>query len=289
MFVKNTAVNIGSFHIAPTQPIAVIARKIKHKHIQKESTFPLPLITSLRPPRSSLPLEAIQLLATRSEAWQAIPESVKLGSMDNKTRLYTSICSKTPRFGSVVSTSVQHNNAHVLRAAVMSLLVKGPVETVCPAQSMSGFYTRYLLVPKMDGGLRPILDLRYLNHALMKQTFRMITSKQILLQICPGDWFFLLDLKDACIHIQIAPPPQVVLEIHLQGSGLSKHGPPLWAVPGFTHFYEVHGCGSFPAETDGNPHPELPQRLAHFGQVRGRASISQMRDPQLLIVSRTQG
>ncbi len=114
MFVKNTAVNIWSFHIAPTQPIVVIARKIKHKHIQKE-TFPLPLITSLRPPRSSLPLEAIQPLATRSEAWQAIPESVKLGSMDNKTRLYTSICSKTPRFGSVVSTSVQHNNAHVLR------------------------------------------------------------------------------------------------------------------------------------------------------------------------------
>ncbi len=216
MFVKNTAVNIGSFHIAPTQPIVVIARKIKHKHIQKE-TFPLPLITSLRPPHSSLPLEAIQPLVTRSEAWQAIPESVKLGSMDNKTRLYTSICSKTPRFGSVVSTSVQHNNAHVLRAAVMSLLVKGAVETVCPAQSMSGFYTRYLLVPKKDGGLRPILDLRYLNHALMKQTFRMITSKQILSQIYPGDWFFSLDLKDACIHIQIAPHHRRFLRFTFKG------------------------------------------------------------------------
>ncbi len=29
MFVKNTVVNIGSFHIAPTQPIAVIAEKNK--------------------------------------------------------------------------------------------------------------------------------------------------------------------------------------------------------------------------------------------------------------------
>ncbi len=56
MFVQNTVVNIGSFHIAPTQPIAVIARKIKHKHIQKESTFPLPLITSLRPPLGGLSL-----------------------------------------------------------------------------------------------------------------------------------------------------------------------------------------------------------------------------------------
>ncbi len=41
----------------------------------------------------------------------------------------------------------------------------------------------------------------------MKWPFRMITLKQILSQICPGDWFFSLDLKDAYFHIQIAPPP----------------------------------------------------------------------------------
>ncbi len=73
VFVKNTVVNTGYFYIAPTQPIAVIERKIKHKHIQKESTYPLPLIASLRPPLSGLPLETIQPLATRAEAWQAIP------------------------------------------------------------------------------------------------------------------------------------------------------------------------------------------------------------------------
>ncbi len=64
---------LGSFHIVLTQPIAVIARKIKHKHIQKESTFPLPLITSLRPQLGSLLLETIQPLTTQAEAWQAIP------------------------------------------------------------------------------------------------------------------------------------------------------------------------------------------------------------------------
>ncbi len=47
VFVQNNVVNIGSFHIAPTQSIAVIADKMKHKHIQKESPFPLPLVTSL--------------------------------------------------------------------------------------------------------------------------------------------------------------------------------------------------------------------------------------------------
>ncbi len=40
----------------------------------------------------------------------------------------------------------------------------------------------------------------------MKRSFRMITLKQILPQICPGDWLMSLDLKDAYFHIQVAPP-----------------------------------------------------------------------------------
>ncbi len=77
-----------------------------------------------------------------------------------------------------------------------------------------------------------------------------------------------------------SPPPQAVLEICLRGSGLLIHGPSLWAVPCSPHFYEVHGCGSFSAETAGNLHLELPRGLAHPGPVGGRASISQIHAPQ---------
>ncbi len=83
------------------------------------------------------------------------------------------------------------------------------------------------------------------------------------------------------------PSPQAVPEIRLRGSGLLIHGPPLRAIPGSLHFYEAYGCGSFPAETGGNPLPKLPWRLAHFGPVRGRASISQIRAPQPLRLPRT--
>ncbi len=132
-------------------------------------------------------------------------------------RLCTSIHSMTPAIGGVVSTSVQSSNAHVLCAKVMSLLVKGAVETVSPAQSESGFYSLYLLVPKKDGGLRPILDLRHLNHALMNWPFRIITTKQILLHICPGDWLFSLYMKDAYFHIQIASPNRRFLRFAFEG------------------------------------------------------------------------
>ncbi len=157
----------------------------------------------------------------------------------------------------MVSTSVQRSNAHVLHAEVMSLLAKGAVKTVSPAQSVSGFYSNYFLIPKKDGGLRPILNLRHLNHSLMKWPFRKITSNG-----CNG---FAGYERCLILHLDFCPPPQAVLEICLRGSGLSIHGPPPWAVPGSPHFYKVHVCSSFPSETDGNPHPELPRRLAHFG------------------------
>ncbi len=139
------------------------------------------------------------------------PRSVKLGSGDNKMRLYTSIRSKTP--------AIWRRGLHISSAGLVLF----------------------------TGSKR-----RLLSHP---------------------------DSSSA----------QAVLVIRLRGSGLSIYGPPLWAVPGSPHFYEVHGRGSFPAETDGNPHPELPRRLAHFGSVGGRVSISQIRAPQPLRVPRTLG
>ncbi len=51
-----------------------------------------------------------------------------------------------------------------------------------------------------------------------------------------------------------SPPSQMILEIRIQRGGLSIQGPAFWAVPGSPHFYTMHGCGSLPSETDGNPH-----------------------------------
>ncbi len=46
---------------------------------------------------------------------------------------------------------------------------------------------------------------------------RMITLKQILPQICPGDWFMSLDLKDAYFHIQVAPHHRRLLRFTFKG------------------------------------------------------------------------
>ncbi len=109
-------------------------------------------------------------------------------------------------------------NAQVLRQEVRNLLEKGAIEKVPPNEQESGFYSCYFVIPKRDGGLRPILDLRPINRALGKRPFRMLTLKQILAQIRPGDWFASVDLKDAYFHIQIAPHHRRFLRFAFEGT-----------------------------------------------------------------------
>ncbi len=72
-----------------------------------------------------------------------------MGSDYSETRLYTPIRSKTTRFRGVLATTVRSENAQV-PPELMNLLEKGAIEIVPPAQSESGFYSRYFLVPKKD-------------------------------------------------------------------------------------------------------------------------------------------
>lgn len=80
-----------------------------------------------------------------------------------------------------------------------------------------GLYSHCFLVPKKDGGLLPILDLRLLNHVLAKCSFKMITVKQIIVHIQPRDWFISVDLKDTYFHIQIAPRHRRFLRFTFEG------------------------------------------------------------------------
>ncbi len=110
---------------------------------------------------------------------------------------------RPPKFRGIRFTSVLSKDAPVLRAEVAVLLAKDAIEPVPPAEMKSGFYSPYFIVPKKDGGLRPILDLRVLNRALHKLPFRMLTQRRIFQCVRPFDWFAAIDLKDAYFHVSI--------------------------------------------------------------------------------------
>ncbi len=129
---------------------------------------------------------------------------IVLGSPHDSVRLHTSVWEKSPCFDGVQLTVVNSaSKASVLQQVLSSLLQKGAIEEIPQSDIERGFFSRYFLVPKRDGGLRPILDLRRLNFSLYKGKFKMLTMKTIMSQIQGGDWFVTIDLKDAYFHIQV--------------------------------------------------------------------------------------
>ncbi len=205
--------------------------KKMHTFSQKELSPPHSINAApLAPPQSSAGPPPTQVIAAHPttkplkplcqimSAWKVIP-GISRWLLSVIERGYTlQFRCRPPRFNGVVQSLTSPRNAQALRQEIGCLLEKGAVERVPPNELESGFYSRYFVVPKRDGGLRPILDLRPINRALCKRPFRMITLKQILAQICPGDWFASMDLKDAYFHIQIAPHHRRFLRFAFKGT-----------------------------------------------------------------------
>ncbi len=127
-------------------------------------------------------------LSQFTEGWQALPGVSEWVMKSIKNGYTLQFFRRPPRFNSVLMSTLREWNVSVLREEIHNLLSKRAVEAVPLTDRESGFYSRYFLVPKKDGGLRPILDQRPLNRALSKHSFKMIMLKQILSHIRPGDW-----------------------------------------------------------------------------------------------------
>lgn len=108
-------------------------------------------------------------------------------------RLFESVTSRTPR-----------DQVPLLQSHVQELLEKQAVEQVHNLSSL-GFHSLMFLVPKKNGKLRPIIDLRRLNDFLVVPSFQMETSVSVASSVQPGDWATSLDLTDAYFHVPIAP------------------------------------------------------------------------------------
>ncbi len=158
------------------------------------------------------PISGMSSLTRHSDSSVALPSrmgastrGIAVGSPHTFRTGYTLQFGKNPpRFDGVHLTAVNSaSKASVLQQELSSLLQKGAIEEVPQSEVEQGFFSRYFLVPKRDGGLRPILDLRRLNLSLYKGKFKMLTMRTIMSQVQEGDWFVTIDLKDAYFHIQV--------------------------------------------------------------------------------------
>ncbi len=135
----------------------------------------------------------------------AFTRGIAVGSPHNSNRLHSSVWEKFPLFrrGSPDSSKQRRQGFCSTTGTFLP-----PAERSNRGSTAVGSRTRFLqppyfLVPKRDGSLRPILDLRRLNLSLYKGKFKMLTMRTIMSQVQEGDWFVTIDLKDAYFHIQV--------------------------------------------------------------------------------------
>lgn len=125
---------------------------------------------------------------------------------------------RPPPFSRVRMTLVRDPvQAQFLKREILILLQKDAIMKVDPSEQLAGFYSTYFLVPKKDGGLRPILDLRRLNTFMKVLPFKMLTTNQVLESLERGEWFTSIDLKDAYFHVPIFPAHWPFLRFAFQG------------------------------------------------------------------------
>ncbi|KAL0159530.1 hypothetical protein M9458_043255, partial [Cirrhinus mrigala] len=114
------------------------------------------------PPLQSTPeasLERLVPLVDYLAAWKLLP-NVSAWVLRTVEKGYSiQFGAPPPPFDGVFPTVVGPEQALVMEQEVVTLLRKEAIEVVPPHVRESGFYSRYFIVPKKNGGLRPIIDL----------------------------------------------------------------------------------------------------------------------------------
>lgn len=102
----------------------------------------------------------------------------------------------------MVHSVVLTEHANLLQQEISELLAKKASVIVPPLDWMRGFYSRYLVVPKRDGGMRSILDLRQLSqtssisHAYPEAGHSQHTPTRLDCRYTLKDTFFQISLTN---------------------------------------------------------------------------------------------
>jgi hypothetical protein len=106
-----------------------------------------------------------------------------------------------------------HHQSRIISEEIQKLLEKGAIQEV--SEEEEDFYSRLFLIPKKDGQMRSVINLRPLNQFLVHYHFKM-EGMHIVRDLQKNDWMTRIDLKDAYFSILINPQYQKFLRFKWQ-------------------------------------------------------------------------
>ncbi|CAJ0955857.1 unnamed protein product [Ranitomeya imitator] len=113
-------------------------------------------------------------------------------------------CSKVCRLDKLFY-SLPFQAAKCRLAAIASLLKAGVIAPIPEKERFTGFYSNLFVVPKKDGKVRPILDLKLLNRRICLNHFRMESFRSVIASMESQELLCAIDIQDAYLHVPIFP------------------------------------------------------------------------------------
>ncbi|CAC5372561.1 unnamed protein product [Mytilus coruscus] len=170
-------------------------------------------------------------------------------------------------------TVLNQKEKHLMSTEVRKMLTKEVIVPVKPCRDQ--FLSNWFLVPKKDGGQRPVLNLKQLNQHVMYQHFKMEGLFMIKDLLKVGDFMLKIDLKEAYSVFAHQSKPQKISEVQMGRNLVRVHSPTLRVSRGSKVVHQNNETSNRYIAKDGCSYDHISRRHTPHGRKPPKTGNSQ--------------